>query len=57
MIKLVFEVQEVNFILEVLGELPVKSGAWPLVVKIESQGKAQLAPAENSQAVQPASQV
>jgi hypothetical protein len=33
---------EVQFILNVLGELPSKSGAWPLIVKIKDQAEAQL---------------
>lgn len=32
---------EVNFILQVLGELPTKSGAFVLVQKIEGQVKMQ----------------
>ena len=32
---------EVNFILQVLGELPTKSGAFVLVQKIEAQAKQQ----------------
>jgi hypothetical protein len=43
------EDNEVQFILNVLGELPSKSGAWPLIVKVQEQAKSQLpkeAPAE-----------
>jgi hypothetical protein len=43
------ESNEVQFILNVLGELPSKSGAWPLIVKVKEQAEAQLpqeAPAE-----------
>ena len=43
------EAKEVQFILNVLGELPSKSGAWPLIVKVQEQAQAQLpkeAPAE-----------
>jgi hypothetical protein len=43
------EANEVQFILNVLGELPSKSGAWPLIVKVQEQAQAQLpkeAPAE-----------
>lgn len=32
---------KVQFILNVLGELPSKSGAWPLIVEIQEQAKAQ----------------
>jgi hypothetical protein len=33
---------EINFILQVLGELPSKTGAWPLIVKIKEQADPQL---------------
>jgi hypothetical protein len=35
-------VEEVNAILGVLGDLPTKTGAWPLVLKIKEQAEAQL---------------
>lgn len=38
-------VEEINGILQTLGNLPTSSGAWPLVVKIKEQAQAQL-PAE-----------
>ena len=47
--NLSLEANEVQFILNVLGELPSKSGAWPLIVKVQEQAQAQLpkeAPAE-----------
>ena len=28
------DVNEINFILQTLGELPSKSGVWPLIVKV-----------------------
>jgi hypothetical protein len=34
--------EEVNAILQVLGELPTKTGAFPLVVKIKEQADAQM---------------
>ena len=34
--------EEVNFILNVLGELPTKTGAFPLVMKVKQQAEAQL---------------
>jgi hypothetical protein len=40
------EPNEVQFILQVLGEMPAKSGVWPLIVKIQEQAKAQVQPAE-----------
>ena len=39
------EANELQFILNVLGELPSKSGAWPLIVKIQEQAKPPEAPA------------
>ena len=32
---------EISFILQVLGQLPTSSGAYPLVVKIQQQVEAQ----------------
>lgn len=32
---------EVQFILNVLGEMPAKSGVWPLILKIKDQAEAQ----------------
>ena len=41
------DANEVQFILNVLGELPSKSGASPLIVKIQEQAKpAEAPPAE-----------
>jgi hypothetical protein len=40
-ITLELTVDEVNGILTVLGDLPTKTGAWPLVKKIEEQAAAQ----------------
>lgn len=33
-------VDEINAILQTLGNLPTSSGAWPLVVKIKTQAEA-----------------
>jgi hypothetical protein len=41
-IKLELTVEEVNAVLNVLGELPTKTGAFPLVVKIKEQADSQL---------------
>ena len=41
-IKLDLTLDEVSGILAALGELPTKSGAWPLVVKIKEQAEPQL---------------
>lgn len=43
---LVLQAEEVNALLQVLGELPTKVGAWPLVMKIKTQAESQA----NSQA-------
>jgi hypothetical protein len=40
--KLELEVNEINFILQTLGELPSKSGVWPLILKIKEQADAQV---------------
>jgi hypothetical protein len=42
MIKLELSIEEVNAILQVLGDLPTKSGAWPLVMKIKEQAEVQV---------------
>jgi hypothetical protein len=41
-INLVLSVEEVNAVLQTLGNLPTSSGAWPLVVKIKEQAEAQI---------------
>ena len=40
--KLELDVNEINFILQTLGELPSKSGVWPLILKIKEQADAQI---------------
>ena len=40
--KLELEINEINFILQTLGELPSKSGVWPLILKIKEQADAQV---------------
>jgi hypothetical protein len=40
--KLELETNEVQYILNVLGEIPAKSGVWPLLVKIKEQADAQI---------------
>lgn len=42
-------VDEVNAVLHVLGELPTKSGAFPLAVKIKQQAEAQLPKPESNE--------
>ncbi len=38
-------VDEVNFILQALGNLPSHTGVWPLIVKIKEQADAAVAAA------------
>ena len=40
--KLDLTPEEVQAILQVLGQLPTNSGAWPLLVKIKEQADAAL---------------
>ena len=46
MITLELSVEEVNAILGVLGDLPTKTGVWPLIVKIKEQAESQVEPEE-----------
>jgi hypothetical protein len=43
------EPNEVQFILQVLGEMPAKSGVWPLIVKIQEQAALQVKPPEQAE--------
>ena len=47
MINLELSAEEVNAIISVLGDLPTKTGAWPLVVKIREQAESQRQTAES----------
>jgi len=47
MITLNLTAEEVNAILQVLGDMPTKSGAWPLVMKIKEQAESQVEPEES----------
>jgi hypothetical protein len=49
-IKLELSVEEVNAILGVLGDLPTKTGAWPLVMKIKEQAEPQVPKPEEATA-------
>jgi hypothetical protein len=40
--KLELEINEINFVLQTLGQLPSSSGVWPLIVKIKEQAEAQV---------------
>jgi len=42
MINLNLTIDEVNGILQVLGDLPAKTGVWPLIVKIKEQAEPQV---------------
>jgi hypothetical protein len=42
-IEIKLHIEEVNAVLQTLGQLPTSSGAWPLVVKIKEQAEAQVA--------------
>jgi hypothetical protein len=42
MIKLELSVDEVNAILGVLGDLPTKTGAFSLMMKVKEQAESQL---------------
>jgi hypothetical protein len=48
--------EEVQFILNVFGDMPAKSGVWPLIVKIKDQADSQLPtipqPTDNGQVQQ-----
>lgn len=48
-VTLTLKVDEVNAILQTLGQLPTSSGAWPLVVKIKQQAEEQVKPIEVGQ--------
>jgi hypothetical protein len=39
--KLELDINEINFVLQALGQLPSSSGCWPLLVKIKEQADAQ----------------
>jgi hypothetical protein len=41
-LRLNLTIDEVNGILQVLGDLPTKSGAYPLVMKIKEQAEPQI---------------
>jgi hypothetical protein len=43
-VTLTLSIEEVNAIMQVLGDLPTKSGAYPLVLKINKQVKSQVEP-------------
>ena len=50
MIKLELEQNEVQFIINMMGELPSKSGCFPLIVKDQSQAQPQVEPPKEEEA-------
>jgi len=40
--NLELDVNEINFVLQTLGQLPSSSGVWPLILKIKEQAETQL---------------
>lgn len=47
-LTLTLTLEEVQILLQVLGDIPTKSGLYPLVMKIKDQAEAQLTSAEPS---------
>jgi len=45
--NLELDVNEINFVLQTLGQLPSSSGCWPLIVKIKEQAEAQVPKAKD----------
>ena len=43
-ITITLTVDEVNGVLQTLGQLPTSSGSWPLLMKIKTQAEGQLPP-------------
>jgi len=41
------DINEINFVLQTLGQLPSSSGCWPLIVKIKEQAEAQVPKAKD----------
>lgn len=48
-LNLTLNIEEVNAVLQTLGNLPTSSGAWPLVVKIKQQAEAQVPAQEDKE--------
>jgi hypothetical protein len=45
-VKIELEASELNAVLQVLGQLPTSSGAWPLLMKLKMQADEQAKPDE-----------
>jgi len=52
-IQIKLTVEEVNFVLAVLGNLPTQSNAWPLMQKIRTQAESQVPKEEPAQVQNP----
>ena len=50
--NLTLNIEDVNFVLAVLGNLPTQSNAWPLMQKIKAQAEAQQPKPEEPAAAQ-----
>lgn len=53
-VTLDLHIEEVNSILAVLGDLPSKTGAWPLMMKIREQTERQSSKAQEERDSNPA---
>jgi hypothetical protein len=42
-------VEEINVVLQIIGDLPTKAGVYPLVMKIKAQAEEQLPKPENKE--------
>ena len=47
--KIDLEVEEINTLLTILGDMPNKTGMYPLMMKIKAQGDESLAKLEESE--------
>jgi len=48
-VQISLEENEINAILAILGDMPSKSGTWPLMMKIKVQADAQLVEPEEDE--------
>jgi hypothetical protein len=53
-ITLNLQLQEVNAVLDMLGQLPTSTNVWPLAAKIRGQAEQQMLAAQASQPLQEA---
>ena len=52
-VELKLSIEEVNIVLQTLGQLPTSSGAYPLLVNIKLQADRQIENANNAPKVNP----